>query len=129
MIPVIYLDLSDLLYVARRAIGTEPEIRDVGLLESALARPKASAFGADAYESICLKAAALAHSLARNHALVDGNKTLTLGAVIAFLGINGRRLTGTNDDAYEFVIALAEGGLDDIHLIADRLEQATEPRA
>lgn len=125
---MIYLELPDLLYVAQRAIGGEPDIRDVGLLESALARPRASAFGTDAYDSIHHKAAALAHSLARNHALVDGNKRLTLGAVIAFLGLNGLRLTWSNDEAYEFVIAVAQGELDDVDSIAEQWERGTQPR-
>jgi len=70
---VIYLDLDDLLYVAQRTLG-EVELRDVGLLESAVGRPQASAFGKDAYPSVHDKAAALLHSIARNHALVDGTR-------------------------------------------------------
>lgn len=86
---MIYLNLEELLYVAERAIGSEPEVRDRGLLESALARPKATVFGEDAYSSVHEKAAALVHSLARNHALVDGNKRLSLGATIVFYGSTG----------------------------------------
>lgn len=126
---MIYLDLEDLLHVARRALGGEPEIRDVGLLESALARPRASAFGEDAYAGIHEKAAALVHSVARNHALVDGNKRLALGSLIAFYGVNGLKLTWTNDEAYDAIIALATGMLDDVPGIAAVLERFTEPRA
>jgi death-on-curing protein len=115
---VIFLDLEDLVHVARRTLGTEPVVRDWGLLESALARPQASAFGADAYSDIEEKAAAMLHSLARNHALVDGNKRLALAATIAFLGINGHRPTFTNDEVYDFVIAVATGELDDVSEIA-----------
>jgi death-on-curing protein len=115
---VIFLDLEDLVHVARRTLGAEPAVRDWGLLESALARPQASAFGADAYSDIEEKTAALLHSLARNHALVDGNKRLALAATIAFLGINGHRLTFTNDEVYDFVIAVATGELDDVSEIA-----------
>jgi death-on-curing protein len=57
------------------------------------ARPRATAFGADAYSSLLGKAAALLHSVARNHALVNGNKRLALAGLIAFLGVNGLRLT------------------------------------
>lgn len=81
---MIFLDLDALMHVAQRTLGTEPDVRDLGLLESALARPQASAFGQDAYGDIHEKAAALLHSLARNHALIDGNKRLALGATIAF---------------------------------------------
>lgn len=124
---MIYLQLSDLLYVAERAIGGVPEVRDYGLLESSLARPASTAFGAEVYVTIHEKAAAMAHSLARNYALIDGNKRLTLGALIAFLGLNGLRLTWDNDGAYKFVMSLADGRLDDVDQIAQRLMAATEP--
>ncbi len=65
-----YLDLDDLLDIAREAVGPDAVVGDYGLLESALARPRTSVFGQDAYPSLHLKAAALLHSLARNHALV-----------------------------------------------------------
>jgi len=125
---VIFLNLEELLHVAERTLGSEPEIRDVGLLESALARPRASAFGEPAYPSIHQKAAALLHSLARNHALVDGNKRLALAATIALYGMNGTRLTLTNDQAYELVIDVASGTLDDVPRIAAVLEASTAPR-
>jgi len=125
---VIFLNLEELLHVAERTLGSEPEIRDVGLLESALARPRASAFGEPAYPSIHQKAAALLHSLARNHALVDGNKRLALAATIALYGMNGTRLTLTNDQAYELVIDVASGSLDDVPRIAAVLEAGTAPR-
>ena len=123
---MIFLDVDDLLYIAERATGAPVEIRDVGLLESAVARPRASAFGADAYPTLHEKAAALLHSVVRNHALVDGNKRLGLAAVIAFYGLNGRRLTMTNDEAYEFVIAVAAGQIEDVSQIAQRLKHGSE---
>jgi death on curing protein len=124
---VIYLTLPELLHVAGRALGGEPQIRDAGLLESALARPQASAFGSAAYPDLDTKAAAMLHSLARNHGLVDGNKRLALAGSIAFYGVNGRRLTLSNDEAYELVIAVADGTLDVVEEIAERLARATEP--
>jgi death on curing protein len=125
---VIFLDLDGLLHVASRALGTRPVVRDRGLLEAALGRPRASAFGHDAYPGIHAKAAALLHSLARNHALVDGNKRLALAATIAFYGINGRRLTLTNDEAYRLVLGVATGELDDVSAIAATLEGGSRPR-
>ena len=125
---MIYLNLDELLYVAERAIGSMPEVRDRGLLESALSRPKATVFGEDAYGSIHEKAAALLHSLARNHALVDGNKRLSLGATIVFYGINGIRLTLSENEAYDLIIAIATGDLDDASEIAKRLQAGTAPR-
>ena len=125
---MIFLDLDALLYVARRTLGTEPEFRDRGLLESVLARPQASAFGEAAYADIHEKAGALLHSLARNHALVDGNKRLALAATIAYYGVNGMRLTLTNDQAYDLIIQVAGGELDDVPAIASVLQRHTQPR-
>lgn len=126
---VIYLSCAELLYVAERAIGEQPAVRDAGLLEAALARPKTTVFGSDAYPSLDEKVAALAHSIARNHALVDGNKRLTLAGLVAFLGVNGRRLTMTNDAAYDFIIAIVAGQLDDIPNIAPTINKHCEDRA
>jgi death on curing protein len=125
---VIYLTLPELLHVGERALQAELMVRDYGLLESSLARPQATAFGEDAYQGLDEKAAALLHSLARNHALVDGSKRLGLAAIIAFYGLNGRRLTFSNDAAYELVMAVAAGQLDTVADIAAVLRTATEPR-
>jgi len=125
---MIFLDLEALLHIAERTLGLPPVVRDHGLLESALGRPQATAFGEDAYPSIHEKAAALLHSLARNHALVDGNKRLALAATIAFFGMNGLRLTLSNDEAYDLVMSVATGELDEVGAIAALLERATVPR-
>lgn len=117
---MIHLDLDDLLHVAERVLG-EVLVRDVGLLEAAAARPRATAFGAEVYGDLFTKAAALLHSLATTHALVDGNKRLALAGTIAFLGVNGRRLGLSNDQAYELVMWVASGELDDLEEIAARL--------
>lgn len=124
---MIYLSLSELLHVAERTIGPDVPVRDHGLLESALARPRATVFGADAYEGLEEKAGALLHSLARNHALLDGNKRLALAGTIAFLGLNGYRLTLTNDEAYTLVMEVASGEVDDVPDIADRIRAGIEP--
>jgi death-on-curing protein len=121
---VIYLDLEDLLHVAERTLG-EVQVRDIGLLESAAARPGSTAFGDEAYPSVHEKAASLLHAIARNHPLVDGNKRLALAATIVFYGINGLRLSLSNDEAYELVMAVAAGELDDVEPIAARLRSGT----
>lgn len=125
---MIYLELDDLLHVAERTLGDAPQVRDHGLLASALARPRATAFGEDAYPDIHHKASALLHSLARNHALIDGNKRLALAATIAFYGVNGLRLTLTNDEAYDLVIRVADGRLTDVAEIASMLGRGTDRR-
>ena len=114
--------------VAERTLGGGYAVCDYGLLETALARPQATAFGKDAYPDLDAKAAALLHSIARNHALIDGNKRLALAAVIAFYGLNGRRLALTNDQAYDLVISVAAGQLDAVDAIAAILQHTTQPR-
>ncbi len=125
---MIFLDLEELLHVAERTIGPDVAVRDIGLLESALARPKATAFGSAAYSTVHDKAAALLHSLARDHALIDGNKRLALAGVIAFYGMNGLGLTLSNDEAYTLVMDVAQGRLDDVNEIAGVLRDATGAR-
>jgi death-on-curing protein len=116
-----YLDLDDLLLIARVAIGEDVAVRDYGLLESSLARPRASVFGQDAYADLHLKAAALLHSVARNHALVDGNKRLAWTACRTFLAINGQSISAPEDDRFDFVIAVATGSVDHLDDIAEQL--------
>ena len=81
-----------------------------------------------AYPSLDAKAAALLHSLVRNYALIDGNKRLALAAAIAFYGLNGRRLTLPNDQAYDLVMKVAAGELDQAEEIAAIL-QGAQPAA
>ena len=126
---MIYLTAADLVYVGERAIGAPLEIRDQGLLEAACVRPQTSWLGIDTYRTLAAKAAALVHSIVSNHALVDGNKRLGLAGLIAFLGINGWKLTWSNDEAFDFITELATGELDDVVLIASRIEHVLVPRA
>ena len=107
-----YLDLADLQLAAQRALGAPMEVRDWGLVESALARPQATAFGEDAYPSAWDKAAALMHSLIRNHALVDGNKRVGLTACALLLFKNDVTLTFDQAEMYDLVVAVAEGRMD-----------------
>lgn len=124
---MIYLTDDEVLGIARRVVG-DVLVRDHGLIASAVARPQASAVGEDAYPDLETKAGALLQSIVRNHALVDGNKRLGLAATIAFLGVNGRRLTLTNDEAYDLVIAVATGELDNVQEIAAVLSAGSELR-
>jgi death on curing protein len=105
-----YLDLEDLLGLTRR-LNAGP-VCDVGLLESACARPRATVFGSEAYPSLPLKAAALLHSLVRNHALVDGNERLAWLAAVVFLDLNDHTVTIDDEAAFELVMAAAEGRID-----------------
>lgn len=108
--PTEFLDLDDVTYLA----GGPENIRDLGALLSALGRPRASLFGADAYPDLWTKAAALGQSLARNHPLVDRNKRTAFEAMLLFLDYNGEPYTDPHpDDAVAFVLRLATGGYDD----------------
>jgi death on curing protein len=117
-----YLSLDDLLAAAEAAVGRTPEVRDYGLLESALARPQTTVFGEDAYPDMHQKAAALLHSLVRNHALVDGNKRLGWVALRLFYVLNDLDLRAEHDDAFEFVMRIAAGELHDLDEMASWLE-------
>jgi death-on-curing protein len=119
-----YLDLDDLLRLTN-VLAAGP-VRDVGLLDSAVARPRATAFGEDAYPTLALKAAAMLHSLARNHALVDGNKRLSWLATVVFLDLNNKLPGTTDDEAFELVMDAATGAVD-VEEIADRLRLEDVP--
>ena len=96
-------------------------VGDYGLLELALARPQATAFGQDAYPTFHEKAAALFQSLAVNHALLDGNKRLSLAALELFDELNDHRITATDDELFDLVIAVATRNLDTVQKIAATL--------
>lgn len=118
----IYLDLADVLTLATRLLGNPPPIRDVGLLESAVARPRTVVFGVQAYESVWTKAAALLQSIVNNHALIDGNKRLGWLATAVFLELNDIPISlASNDDVYEFVLSVASGS-PDVEEIAEQLQ-------
>jgi death-on-curing protein len=116
-----YLTPDDLLSIAEAATGRPPLVREAGLLAAAVARPRASAFGEDAYPTLWDKAAALFHSLARYHPLVDGNKRLAWTATVVFLAINGERVEADLEAALALTLDVATGAVEDIPKIADRL--------
>lgn len=124
---MIHLSTQDLLRIAEAAVDGDVLVRDIGLLESAAARPQTTVFGEDAYPTLCSKAAALLDSIVNNHALVDGNRRLGLAALLVFLRLNGRSLTLTNDHAYDLVIAVAEGRGREIDELARQIEQGSRP--
>lgn len=106
MSEVVLLDTEDLLRIAQR-LGLP--VRDVGLLAAAAARPRASAFGVDAYSDLESKAAALMESVVRSHPLVDGNKRLGWLALVITLDLNGVRLDVPDDEAVALTVDLAAG--------------------
>ncbi len=116
-----HLDLDDLLAAAEAALGRPPDTRDIGILEAAVARTRATVYGEDAYPDLDAKAAALLHSIVTGHALVDGNKRLGWVAVRLYYRLNERDLRAPIDDAFDLVAAIADGSLRDVASIAARL--------
>lgn len=122
-----HLTLPALLQIARRVCGEDVQVRDVGLLESALARPRAAMYGQDAYPTIHGKAGALLHSLVSNRALIGGNKRLGWQAAVVFLWINGHDVHAPEDDAFDLVMAVASGELENVEKIANALRSWSTP--
>ena len=121
-----YLDLEDVLSLARTLLGDPPPVREIGLLGSAVARPQTSVFGEDAYPDVFSKAAALLQSIVNNHPLVDGNKRLGWLATAVFLELNDVKASeATNDDVYDFVIWVASSN-PDLDVITPRLRAIIE---
>ncbi|MGH3332690.1 MAG: type II toxin-antitoxin system death-on-curing family toxin [Nocardioidaceae bacterium] len=122
MSETIYLDLDDLFVTIERTLGPGTgQVRDQGLLASALARPQATVFGEEAYSTLHAKAAALMHSLVTSHPLVDGNKRVGLVAMLLFYGLNDHRLDASDDELFDLTMAIADGTLAEVEKIAERL--------
>lgn len=126
MTDIRYLNIVELIIINEELIGGRSQLRDVDLLESAVLRPMTSAFGEDAYITIHDKAAALFHSLSRNHAFVDGNKRTSVLATILFLQLNGYAVTWNEEDALNFVLKIAQGETD-WDVISDWLQANSAP--
>lgn len=109
--PIDYLDLHDLIEIGKSLIP-DFRIRDKGLLESAAMRPQTTIYGEDAYPTFEEKVASLMHSLAGNHALIDGNKRIAWSAGRIFCLMNGRDLQMTIDDAEKMILDIAKGDID-----------------
>lgn len=119
--------LAEAIATNRRFIG-ERGVRDVGLLESALMRPSSSAFGKDAYPDLWSKAAALLHSIIRNHPFMDGNKRTSVALALAFLDRNGEDVEHADPDALiDLAVGIANSGLE-VPDIAVALRLAVEGR-
>ena len=118
---VYYLTHADVYAIAADVAG-EFVVREPGLLGSAVARPGTVVFGVEAYPTLWEKAAALLHSLTCNHPLVDGNKRLGIACAVVFLARNGVNVQDLDDDAaFELMMNVAKGALDDVQEIAQRL--------
>lgn len=102
-----YLSVKDMLllhHLAVEASGGSHGLRDMGLLEAAVARPKASFGGKDLYLTFFLKAGALVHSLLHNHAFVDGNKRTSMFSAMTFLELNGYLFVANQKEVVNFAL-------------------------
>ena len=100
-----YLTLDDVIAIHDNMVslyGGSHGIRDLGLVDSAVARPQATFGGEDLYPGIYKKAAALFHSLIFNHAFVDGNKRTSITSTARFLSMNGYELNATDKEFVSF---------------------------
>ncbi|GAA3948677.1 type II toxin-antitoxin system death-on-curing family toxin [Gordonia caeni] len=111
--------IADIFLVYRAAYGTNPEVRDLGLLESSVHRPQITVFGDEQYPTLGLKAAALLDSLCRNHSLVDGNKRCGwIGVRLIYFRNASRGWSLGDDAAYGLIIEASSThlGLPDLAL-------------
>jgi death-on-curing protein len=115
------LSVEELLEVARRTVGPDVRIRDLGLLSAALGRVEARAFDEDVYPSVEHRAAALLHSLATTEPLVHGNLPFAWAATAVYLARHGRPSALTDAQAFDLVTDVLFGRLDTVAAIADRL--------
>jgi len=104
-----YLTTPQILAIHHQMVkrfGCSQGIRDIALVESAVARPQATYDGVDLYENIFDKADALLQSLLKNHPFVDGNKRTALTSSGVFLKMNGYDLINYHDEEVEFGVAV-----------------------
>jgi death-on-curing protein len=121
MDPAFYLTLEEVLALHAALIarhGGTPGVRDLGLVESALARARSGY-----YASLSEQAAALLQSCAMNHAFVDGNKRVAWASSMVFLRMNGYRVSVSADDAERYLIEQVIVGDAAIAAIAGWLER------
>lgn len=122
-----YLDAGDLLVLATAVTGGDLVVRDLGLLDSAAHRPRATVLGVEAYDTLWLKAASLLDSIVRTRPLVEGNWRLAWVAVVAFCDINGWWVDADEEDALDLVRALGREQTD-VPGMAARLEAWAMPK-
>jgi death-on-curing protein len=109
-----YLTAAQVLFIHARLVaetGGTLGIRDMGLLEAAVARPQATFAGEDLYPDVYTKAATLMFGLINNHPFVDGNKRVGVAAAGLFLVRNGLQLTASNEEVERFTLEVAQGSV------------------
>ena len=111
----LYFSFEEILDIHESVInryGGTHGIRDRGLLESAIAQPRQSAFQTDIYPTLPEKAAALAFFISENQPFLDGNKRTAAVALVVFLRLNGLDLLADADELYAAIMGLADKSWD-----------------
>lgn len=115
---IYWLDIETIVLIHEELIlehGGATGVRDMGLLESALARPQ-NLHAYTGESDICRLAASYGFGIAKNHPFVDGNKRTSLMAIYTFLHVNGLRLAATEEAAVAVITGLAAGNTDEEEL-------------
>ena len=124
---LVYLDASDLLMLAAAVVGGDLVVRDLGLLDSAAYRPRATVLGVEAYDTLWLKAAALLDSVVRTRPLAEGNWRLGWVAAVTMCDLNGWWIDADEDDALELVGKVGKGAVE-VPRLAQHLEAWALPK-
>jgi death-on-curing protein len=122
-----YLDASDLLVLATAVTGGDLVVRDLGLLDAAAHRPRATVLGVEAYESLWAKAAALLDSIVCSRPLAQGNWRLGWVAAVTLCDINGWWIDADEDDALDLVRQVGRGMVD-VKSAGDCIERWAVPK-
>src|SRR5215475_3681996 len=122
-----YLDASDLLVLATAVTGGDLVVRDLGLLDAAAHRPRATVLGVEAYETLWSKAAALMDSIVRGRPLAQGNWRLGWVAAITLCDINGWWIDADEEAALELVREVGRGQVD-VKTAAEHLRNWAVPK-
>lgn len=120
MVDIRFVELDEALRIHKRQVdrfGGDDGIRDQGLLESALAMPRAMFAGRFVHEGLPAMAGAYLYHLCKNHCFVDGNKRVALAVALYFLARNGTPLYTDSQNLQEKVLALASGRMEKDEII------------
>jgi death on curing protein len=122
-----YLDAGDLLVLAAAVTGGDLVVRDLGLLDAAAHRPRATVLGVQAYDTLWLKAAALLESIVITRPLTEGNWRLGWVAAVTLCDLNGWWIEADEEEALELVREVGRGGVG-VPEMAARLEDWALPK-
>ncbi|GGS24865.1 type II toxin-antitoxin system death-on-curing family toxin [Actinokineospora fastidiosa] len=122
-----YLDAGDLLVLAAAVTGGDLVVRDLGLLDAAAHRPRATVLGVEAYDSLWLKAAALLDSVVRTRPLAQGNWRLGWVAAVTMCDLNGYWIDADTDAALDLVREVGRGAVE-VRKLAEHLQAWALPK-